>query len=132
DYSSERTPIEAGVATLVKLDGRTFSGRDALLTHATRARRKRMVLLDIDGDGPDPYYLHPVQADGNTVGIVTSGAYGHRTKKKLALAYVNAEISESVPLSVEIIGNRCPATVLEKPPYDPDNLRLRHPHSSRE
>ncbi len=132
DYSSERTPIESGVATLVKLDNRKFTGRDALLTHATRPQRKRMVLLDIGGDGPDPFYLHPVQADGKTMGIVTSGAYGHRTRKKLALAYVDAELPESAPLSVEIIGSRYPAMVLEKPPYDPDNLRLRHPGSAIE
>jgi dimethylglycine dehydrogenase len=127
DYSSERTPIESGVDAFVELNKREFVGRDALLTHATRPHRKRMVLLEIGDDGPDPFYLHPVQADGKTVGIVTSGAYGHRTKKKLALAYVDAELPESAPLSVEIIGTRYPATVLKKPPYDPGNLRLRHP-----
>jgi glycine cleavage system aminomethyltransferase T len=46
-----------------------------------------MVLLEIETDAIDPFYLHAVQHNGKTTGIVTSGAFGHRCNKTLALAY---------------------------------------------
>ncbi|MGI9304132.1 MAG: GcvT family protein [Gammaproteobacteria bacterium] len=127
DFTSERTPTEAGVEALVKLEGREFIGADALRNHADHPNRKRMLLLEITGEGADPFYLHPVMHDGVTVGIITSGAYGHRTGKKLALAYLDANKLPSTNdnLTTEIIGEPYHARVLEAAPYDPDNRRLR-------
>ncbi|MDH3672722.1 MAG: FAD-dependent oxidoreductase [Gammaproteobacteria bacterium] len=127
DFTSERTPFEAGVDGLVKLDDRNFVGKSALEDHNNRPDRKRMVLLEITGDGPDPFYAHPVMRQQNVVGTITSGAYGHRTDKKLALAYLDADGARdgNDELTVEIIGESCPARILEVPPYDPGNKRLR-------
>ena len=52
------------------------------------------------------------------MGIVTSGSYGHRTGKTLALAYLR-EHGLRDRLSVDIIGKRFDARVLGKPPFDP-------------
>lgn len=126
DLSTERTPLEAGLHHLVKLDNRNFEGRDALLAHAKRPGMMRMVLLEITGGELDPFYGHVVLRDDTVVGLVTSGAYGHRTGKKLALAYLAAERSE-LPgeLAVRILDQRCPARILPRVPYDPANERLR-------
>ncbi len=123
DYTTERTPLEAGVASFVKLDGRTFTGRDALAKHSNRADIKEMVLLRLADDGPDPFYGHLVLSNGRCVGLVTSGSFGHRTGAKLALAYLDAG-SGDLTLEVEITGERLAAQILERPPYDPDNARL--------
>ena len=121
DLTTERAPTEAGLHRFVKTCGRDFPGRDAL--HA-RASGWAMVLLDIESDDVDPFYAHTVWHKDRPVGIVTSGAYGHRTGKALALAYLRDPSAQS-GLSVDILGQRHAATVLNRPPYDPDNARLR-------
>ncbi len=126
DFTTERTPIESSIEKLVKLDEREFVGREALQRHDARPDEKRMALVEITGVGPDPFYSHPVFLHDKVIGIVTSGAYGHRTEKKLALAYVDAGKKSTCDdtLEVEIIGEKCPAMILDRPPYDPKNKRL--------
>ena len=64
--------------------------------------------------------------DGKAVGLVTSGGYGHRIGKSIALAYVETDLAqEGEALEVEILGERCPAKVATSPLYDPKNERLR-------
>ena len=60
------------------------------------------------------------------VGRATSGGFGFRTNKSLALGLV--EIGSGVAgavLEIVILGERYPATVIEDSPYDPSNERLR-------
>ena len=126
DLSTERTPFEAGLDRFVHMDGRNFTGCDALRRAAGQAPEFRMALLEIDGDGPDPFGLHPVSCDGRVVGLTTSGAYGHRTRKKLALAYLKPSLMpDGAALEVEILGDGFPARPLDAAPWDPDNERMR-------
>ena len=140
DLTTERTPTEAGLGHLVRSEGRDFIGRDALLDRAGRADAWRMALLSLEPDiDADPFHTHTVWKDGQPVGIVTSGAPGHRTGAVLALAYLRPEAGGSggAPqavghggdgtLEVSILGRRCAARVLGEPPYDPANARLRGP-----
>lgn len=119
DLSTERTPLEAGLERFVKP-----ALRDAL--RAQRHTPFRMELLELDGAGPDPFGLHPVFSGDRVAGLVTSGGFGHRTGKKLALAYLHPhKITEGAPLSARVLGSSVSAQVLGAPPYDPDNRRLR-------
>ena len=84
-----------------------------------------MVLLEIDtADNVEPFYSHTVLAKGRPVGVVTSGAFGHRVQKSLALAFLR-EPHIRDGLSVKLLGRERPARILETPPYDPQNLRLK-------
>ena len=114
DLTTERSPHEAGLGYLVKTAGRELAGGDAW----------SMVLLEIGGAGADPFHGHAVKQDGVVIGIVTSGGFGHRTGKTLALAYLRTALDDG-PVHVEILGHDRPATVLDKPPYDPTNARLK-------
>ncbi len=120
DLTTERTPLEAGLGHLVKTQGREFIGKEALLQRKEVTERWCMKLLEIQSDGSDPFYLHCVYQGDQVVGIVTSGAFGHRTHKTLALAYLteNAEL-EAGEFEVEIIACRYPARILDQAPYDP-------------
>ena len=134
DLTTERTPIEAGLAHLVRTTGRQFTGREALLARAAGADAWRMALLSIDpDDDADPFHAHTVWKGERPIGIVTSGAPGHRTGTVLALAYLRPDAPNSVDadghgaggaLEVSILGRRCHARVLDEPPYDPANARL--------
>lgn len=121
DLTTERSPLEAGLGAFVKTQGRAFPGCEAL---GARANDWDMVLLEIAPGDVDPFYAHTLWQEDRAVGIVTSGAYGHRTGKVLALAYLCDGAARS-GLSVAILGERRSATILERPPYDPDNTRLR-------
>ena len=132
DLTTERTPIEAGLGYFVRAEGRAFTGRDALLARAEGGDAWRMVLLSLESDDDaDPFYTHTVWKDGQPAGIVTSGAPGHRTGAVLALAYLCPEAAQAGALcaggvlEVSILGRRCRARVLDAPPYDPDDSRLR-------
>ena len=135
DLTTERTPTEAGLDHLVRTDGREFAGREALLARAEGADAWRMVLLSMEPDGDaDPFYTHTVWKDARPVGIVTSGAPGHRTGTVLALAYLRPETGEAADaelqgddgtLEVSVLGRRCAARVLDAPPWDPTDSRLR-------
>jgi dimethylglycine dehydrogenase len=122
DLTTERSPLETGLGFLVKSEGRDFIGREAMLK---RAPNWNMVLLEIETDGEvEPFYSHTVFAHGRPVGMVTSGAYGHRVKKSLAFAFLREpEIRDG--LTVKLLGRERVARILSIPPYDPQNDRLK-------
>lgn len=121
DLTTERSPLETGLAAFTKTKGRDFPGRDALLS---RVNDWHSVLLSLEHGPTDPFYAHPVRQGETIIGIVTSGGFGHRTGRTLALALLREPLSGD-PLSVEILGQRRAATVLNRPPFDPDNSHLR-------
>ena len=92
DLTTERTPLEAGLAHLVRTEGREFTGREALLARTGSPSAWRMALLSIEPDrDADPFYTHTVWRGERAIGIVTSAAPGHRTGLALALAYLRPE-----------------------------------------
>jgi dimethylglycine dehydrogenase len=121
DLTTERSPLESGLAHLAKHQGRDFVGKAAMLG---KQAPWRMVLLEIETTEVDPFYAHPVLHKGRPVGIITSGAFGHRTQKTLALAYLRDPALQD-GLSTRILGQTRSARILESPPFDPENIRLK-------
>ncbi|WP_171174623.1 FAD-dependent oxidoreductase [Ruegeria sp. HKCCD8929] len=123
DLTTERTPEEAGVGFLIRLD-HDFIGKAALTNRMGADDRWDMVLLDIEAGDVDPYYAHSVMRGDQIVGVVTSAAYGHRTDKTLALAYLRDRTARD-QLEVEILGRRRSAIILPQVPFDPLSIRLK-------
>ena len=121
DLTTERSPLESGLGAFTKTEGRAFPGRGGLLT---RSNDWHSVLLQVEEGPTDPFYAHPVWQGGRIIGIVTSGGFGHRVGHALALALLREPLSGE-PLCIEILGQCRTATVLARPPFDPDNARLR-------
>ena len=113
DLTTERSPLEAGLAHLVDGAGRDFPGREAMLERAARDDHWSMKLLVLDESEFDPFYSHPVFRQDEAVGIVTSGSYGFRIGKPVCLAYFRVAVADSDPLQVEILGRRVNARVTE-------------------
>ena len=125
DLTTERTPLEAGLGFLVRSADRAFIGRDALLARGVQPDAWRMALLELEArDGLDPFTAHSVFQDGTPVGIVTSGAFGHRTGKLLSLAYLLPQACGE-DFRVEILGEKVAARPLPVAPYDAENAKLR-------
>jgi glycine cleavage system aminomethyltransferase T/glycine/D-amino acid oxidase-like deaminating enzyme len=134
DIGGEDTPVEAGLSFAVAWDKPDFIGRDALLRQRERNRQpKRMVAIALaDGEmAPLMYHEEPIWRDGEIVGATTSGAWGHRLARSLALGYVNCpggvtgEWIDSGGWEIEIAWTRYAARVQLAPFYDPKSERMR-------
>ena len=111
ELTTERTPFEAGLGYLVRTEGREFIGRQALLERVQADDYWSMELIELDAPEFDPFYMHTVFRQGQAVGMVTSGSYGHRLQKAIALAYFRTPIANDDELEVEILGRRVPARI---------------------
>ncbi len=122
DLTSERSPLESGLASFVRSEGRDFIGRDAMLRRQESESAWRLILLELQED-IDLFYQHLVTVGDLPVGMVTSGAYGHRVGRPLALAYLRPEAADAEAVTLSVLGRSFSARVLAEPPYDPANLR---------
>jgi dimethylglycine dehydrogenase len=119
-------PLEAGLDRFIAFDKGNFIGRDAALKEREQGPQRRLVTLVIDDNGVDAIGDEPVFHEGTAVGWITSGGYGHRVEKSLALAYVPATLMQARSgIEVDILGVRRAARILPKPIYDPDGLKMR-------
>ena len=123
DFSPETHAAESGVEALVDRTKAGFVGRDVLPDGPWTG--KRLVCLAIEATETDCSGLELVCRDGEPVGLVTSGGYGHRTVCSLAFARIDAgAAAPGTALTVEILGEDYPARILNDPLYDPQGMRL--------
>lgn len=92
DIAEEDTPIEAGLGFAVGWNKPDFIGRDVLLKQKEAgipAKRLVQVALTRD-DAATPMMFHeePIFRNGVHVGSTTSGAWGHRLNKSIAMGYI--------------------------------------------
>jgi dimethylglycine dehydrogenase len=126
DLTQEYTPFEASLDRFVRLNKTGFIGREALLAQQQEGLTQRLVPLIVDAGDADAPACAGVFLDGERVGLVTSGGYGHALDQSIALAYVRPDLCQpGTALEVEILGRRRPAVVAVEPLYDPDNARLK-------
>ncbi len=127
DLTTEYTPFMASLDRFVKLDKPGgFIGQEALRREAAQGPRERFVPLIVEADDADAAPVSIVYHGDEVVGLVTSGGYGYRLQKSIALAYVRTDLATAgTALEVEILGTRRRAVVAREPLYDPENLRLR-------
>ena len=127
DLTTEYTPFMSSLDRFVKLDKPGgFIGQEALRREAQSGPRERFVPLIVDATDADAAAVSIVFSGKETVGLVTSGGYGYRIGKSIALAYVRTDLAKpGTQLEVEILGERRRAVVGKEPLFDPDNLLLR-------
>jgi dimethylglycine dehydrogenase len=119
-------PFEAGLDRFIALDKGNFIGCDMARREREQGPHRRLVTLIIDDDGVDAIGDEPIFHNGAAVGWITSGGYGHRVGKSLALGYVPAALAEAESgIEVEILGARRKAAIARKPVYDPAGERMR-------
>jgi len=132
EYRPIYTIPEAGLQRYVKLD-HEFIGREAYERQVADGPQRRLVTLVVDPDPEAPADVvgdEPIWHDGEVVGWVTSGGYGHHVWRSIALGYVPAELASPNPpdgraFEVEVIGRRRPARLQLEPVHDPEGRRMR-------
>ena len=117
DLDTTTTPLAAGLARFVKLDGEDFIGRAALLREHRDGSARRLVGLELREPGIARHDF-PVLASNAVVGRVTSGTHAPTLRRAIALAYVDAaHAAEGTRLAVEIRGRAVAAAVVRTPFY---------------
>ena len=128
DLSTDYTLFEGGLDRFVKLDKpQDFPGKAALMNERQQGSKKRFVTLTVAANGADAPYMSTIWHNGEVVGETTSGAWGYRINKSVALGMVRTEFaSPGTTLEVEIYGERVAAEVQpDQPLWDAKNERLR-------
>ena len=127
ELSVEYSAHESGLDRFISLKKPDFFGKEALLTWRDQGLANRLVTLEVHGiTDADARGSEPIYQGEELVGRVTSGGYGWRCGKSLALAMITPQLGEpGTELEVIILGKRLKATVIVDSPFDPDNLALR-------
>jgi aminomethyltransferase len=117
DMDDGTTPLEAGLAWVVKLDKGEFVGRDALLAQRNAGVPRKLVGFTLTDPGI-PRHGYAVLQDGRKVGEVTSGTKSPSLGIPIGLAYVpTALAAEGSTFAVEIRGRPAAARVVKTPFY---------------
>jgi dimethylglycine dehydrogenase len=86
----------------------------------------KIVYCEVDAGDADSLGGEDVFKVGESVGITTSGGYGHAVGKSLVFAYVQAGLANpGETFEIPILDELRTARVLAEPAYDPENKRLR-------
>ena len=132
DITGEDTPLEAGLGFAVRFDkNQPFIGRDALLGQKRAGVKKRLVQFALEDPEPLLYHNEPVLRDGEMVGYLTSGNYGHHLGRAVGLGYVghpdgvDADFVNSGSYEIEVAGERFAARASLRPLYDPKAERVK-------
>ena len=130
DITCEDHVLEAGLGFAVKVDKPAFIGRDAVLKKKETGLNARLLQFKLVDAEPLLYHNEPVLRDGEIVGYLSSGAYGHTLGAAVGLGYVPCKgesVAEVLASSYEIdvAGVRVAAEVSLRSMYDPKSERVK-------
>ena len=127
DLSTDYTILQGGLERFVDWSKTSFKGKAALEREKQQGVTKRFVTLIVDAGDCDAPYMSTLWHNGQVVGETTSGNWGFRIGKSVALGMLRADLAvPGTEVEVEIFGDRFKAVVQEdKPLWDPENERLR-------
>ena len=127
ELSIEYAALESHLERFVHPNKGDFIGRDNLVSWQQKGFANSLVTLEVrDVDDADAIGGNPIYRDGELIGRATSGNYGFRIGKSLAMAMVKPGLDAiGTEVEIEILGKRYAAVVIEESPFDSENERLR-------
>lgn len=130
DITSEDHVLEAGLGFAVKTDKERFVGRDAVLRKKQTGLSQRLVQFKLTDPEPLLYHNEPVLRNGEIVGYLSSGAYGHHLGGAMGMGYVPCEGETAAEVlassyEIDVAGTRVAAEASLKPMYDPAAERVK-------
>jgi 4-methylaminobutanoate oxidase (formaldehyde-forming) len=130
DITCEDHVIEAGLGFAVSKTKADFIGRDAVQRKRDEGPMTRLLQFKLTESEPLLYHNEAILRDGEFVGYLSSGNYGHSLGAAIGLGYVPCagEAAADVVAStyeIEIAGARVGAEASLRPLYDPKSERVR-------
>ncbi|MEL7133316.1 MAG: FAD-dependent oxidoreductase [Pseudomonadota bacterium] len=130
DITCEDHVMEAGLGFAVKKDKASFIGRDAVRRKQDEGLANRLLQFKLTDPEPLLYHNEPILRNGDIVGYLSSGAYGHHLGAAMGLGYVPCQ-GESVAdvlastYEIDVAGTRVRAEASLRPMYDPKSERVK-------
>ena len=127
ELTNEITMVEADAMRFFNSDKENdFIGKQSTLDVDENAIKIKLVYFELEPGDNDVVGGEAVLVNGKSVGITTSGGYGHYTGKSLGFAYVDLVYSKpGSQFDVLLIDQLRKAVVLEDVVWDPTNERPR-------
>ncbi|MEM6478114.1 MAG: FAD-dependent oxidoreductase [Pseudomonadota bacterium] len=130
DITCEDHVLEAGLGFAVKTDKPDFIGREAVLRKRETGLTSRLLQFKLNDPEPLLYHNEPVLRDGEIVGYLSSGAYGHSLGAAIGMGYVPCANESAADVlgstyEIDVMGARVRAEASLKPFYDPKSERVK-------
>ena len=130
DISAEDHVLEAGLGFAVDTGKPSFVGRDAVLRKRESGLDRRLVQFQLVDPEHLLFHNEPIVRDGEIVGYLTSGSYGHFLGGAVGMGYVPSRGETAADLlssnyQIDVAGQRVDAKASLKPLHDPSSQRIR-------
>ena len=127
EYRPVYGPLEAGLNPFVDLNKEAdFIGKTAASREKEEGGVLRLRSFVVEAKDADVIRDEPIWFGEKVTGWVTSGGFAHNSGVSVAMGYVPKEIAdEENGWSIEILGERCYATMLSEPLFDPKGQNMR-------
>ena len=127
ELSIEYSAYESGLDRFISTKKSAFLGREALFSAHEAGDKWQLVTMEVHGvTDADARGSEAIFRDGELVGRATSGGYGWRTGKSLAIAMLPPSLAQmGANFDIAILGTDYRATIIADSPFDPANDRLR-------
>ena len=119
ELSADITPIMAGLGIFVKLDKPEFIGKDALAKQKAEGPAQKILGIEL-ADKAIPRHGYPVlNAEGETIGEVTTGYHTLSTDKSVCMALINTQYAKlDTEVQIQIRKKVFPGKVVKKQFYN--------------
>ncbi|MDR9393411.1 MAG: FAD-dependent oxidoreductase [Roseovarius sp.] len=130
DITCEDHVLEAGLGFAVSKTKPGFIGRDAVQAKREQGLVRRLVQFRLTDPEPLLYHNEPVLRDGEIVGYLTSGNYGHFLGGAMGMGYVpcagqGADEVLASTYEIDVAGTRVRAEASLRPMHDPAAARMK-------
>ena len=130
DITCEDHVLEAGLGFAVKTGKPKFIGRDAVLRKRELGLNARLVQFKLTDPEPLLYHNETILRDGEIVGYLSSGNYGHHLGGAVGLGYVPCKGESALDVlassyEIDVAGIRVNAEASLKAMYDPSGARAK-------
>ncbi len=116
DIDDATSPLEAGLGWVTKFN-KEFTNSAALQQQKQDGAKRKLVGFEMIDRGIPRHDYEIVDADGNTIGKVTSGTQSPSLQKAIGMGYVKNEFAkEGTEIFINIRDNKVKAKVV-KPPF---------------
>jgi sarcosine dehydrogenase len=132
DIGPDHTPFEAGLGWAVKLKREIpFLGREALLAQQKSPLKKSLCAFTVENPAVVLLGRETIYRNGERVGWLSSGGYGHTLKQGIGHGYVrradgvDREYLLAGSYELEVATERAPCKIHLAPLYDPNMERIK-------
>jgi 4-methylaminobutanoate oxidase (formaldehyde-forming) len=131
DITCEDHVVDAGLGFAVKTDKACdFIGKQAVIERKETGPKARLVQFKLNDAEPLLFHNEPIIRDGEYVGFLSSGNYGHTLGGAIGLGYVPCEGEKAADVlastyEIDVCGVKVKAEASLKPMYDPKSERVK-------